>query len=179
MPRWHILRTLLAKEAHRHLANRGGLVLLLMLVVASLLLSFFRGSSASAGGLTGGVQRCYIDYWETGPLVEHLRRHVPTELAEHIVFRPAFAAPTDPHGTLVYPQGTGAIQLRPLLATGPASRPGSGTPAKTVRPWLSMRRGSGKKPSSISSRRRKPYRSAATMARPMLCCRRSNRSTRR
>ncbi len=114
MPRWHILRTLLAKEAHRHLANRGGLVLLLMLVVASLLLSFFRGSSASAGGLTGGVQRCYIDYWETGPLVEHLRRHVPTELAEHIVFRPAFAAPTDPHGTLVYPQGTGAIQLRPL-----------------------------------------------------------------
>src|SRR5262245_14233233 len=114
MLRWHILRTLLHKEALRHLANRGGLALILMLVVASMLLSFFRGGDTSAGGLTGGVQRCYVDYWETGPLVEHLRRHVPPELNGHVVFRPASAARTDRQGVIVYPQGTGAIQLRPL-----------------------------------------------------------------
>lgn len=113
MPRWHILRTLLLKELLRHLANRGGLALVLLLVVASLLLSFFRGGWPAAG-LTGGVGRCYVDFWEDGPLVDHLRRNVPDELKERIVFRPAAAATTDDRGTLVYPQGTGAIQLRPL-----------------------------------------------------------------
>jgi hypothetical protein len=113
MPRWHILRTLLHKEVLRHLANRGGLVLLLLLVVASLLLSFLRGSSVT-GGFTGGVQRCYVDYWEDGPLVQHLRRHVPAELAGNIRFRSAANVPTDAQGTIVYAQATGAIQLRPL-----------------------------------------------------------------
>jgi hypothetical protein len=38
---------------------------------------------------------------------------LPPELADHIEFRPAGRAPTDEHGILVYPQGTGAIQVRP------------------------------------------------------------------
>jgi hypothetical protein len=113
MPRWHILRTLVVKELLRHLANRGGLALLLLLVVASLLLTLF-GGGTSAGGLTGGARRCCVDFWEDGPLVRHLRRHVPDELKEQVVFRPAAAAQTDGNGILVYPQGTGAIQLRPL-----------------------------------------------------------------
>jgi ABC-type Na+ efflux pump permease subunit len=110
--RWHILRTLVYKEYLRHLANRGGIVLVLLLVVASMLLSFF-GHTDASGVLTPGVQLCYIDYAEEGPLVAHLRHHVPADLRDHVRFRPIAAARTDDKGTLVYPQGTGAIQLRP------------------------------------------------------------------
>jgi hypothetical protein len=112
--RWHILRTLLHKEVLRHLANRGGIVLVLLLVVASMLLSFFGAKDvAGSGGLSPGVQRCYVDYWERLPLVVYLREHVPQELAEHVVFRSAQNAPTDAQGTLLYAQNTGAIQIRP------------------------------------------------------------------
>src|SRR5438067_1050092 len=111
--RWHILRTLLYKEYLRHLANRGGVVLVLLLVVASMLLSFF-GQRDGSAGFSAGVQRCYIDYWESGPLVQHLRWNVPPELAEQVQFRHASRAPKDANGTLFYAQSTGAIQLRPL-----------------------------------------------------------------
>ncbi len=37
--RWHILKTLLWKEALRHASNRGGLMLAALLVTASLVLS--------------------------------------------------------------------------------------------------------------------------------------------
>jgi ABC-type Na+ efflux pump permease subunit len=111
--RWRILRTLLHKELLRHLANRGGIVLVLLLIVASMLLSFFGVQDASGSGLAPGVQRCYVDYWERTPLLTHLAKNVPPELAERIEFRPADRAPTDKHGTIVYPQGAGAIQLRP------------------------------------------------------------------
>jgi hypothetical protein len=110
--RWHILRTLLHKEVLRHLANRGGLAMLLLLIVASLLLSFFGGADGPGGGLTGGVQRCYVDYWEDGPLVDHLLAHVPPELARQIVFRSVRQSVTDEGGRLVYPHNTGSIQLR-------------------------------------------------------------------
>jgi hypothetical protein len=112
--RWHILRTLLHKEILRHAANRGGLALVLLLVVAAMLLSFFGTKDGSGGGLTPGVRLCYIDYWQDDPLVDHLRRHVPADLAERILFRPAQAVPTDSAGQMVYPQGTAAIQLRGL-----------------------------------------------------------------
>jgi hypothetical protein len=115
--RWHILRTLLYKEVLRHLANRGGIALVLLLVVASMLLSFF-GSGEAGGGLTPGVQRCYVDYWEKSPLLAHLRQNVPAELAPHLVFRPVQLAPVDAHGTLLYAQNTGAIQIRPGEGTG-------------------------------------------------------------
>jgi hypothetical protein len=112
--RWYILKTLLHKEALRHLANRGGLVFLVLLVVFAMLLSFFGNNPNTAGGLTAGVQRCYVDYWRDGPLVDHLRRHVPAEFEGQVRFRPVERVPTGSDGAFVYAQGTGAIQLRPL-----------------------------------------------------------------
>jgi hypothetical protein len=111
--RWHILRTLLHKEVLRHAANRGGIVLLLLLVGASMLLSFFAPRDAGGGGLVPGVQRCYVDYWAETPLLHRLREHPPAELADRVRFRPVHRVPVDRAGTFVYPQGTGAIQLRP------------------------------------------------------------------
>jgi hypothetical protein len=109
--RWHVLRTLLLKEALRHLANRGGLALLLLLVAAGPLLSSFGGGPLQA--LLPGVRLCYVDYWEDGPLVGHLRDNVPPELAGQVRFRPAAEVPTDAAGTMLYGHGAGAIQLRP------------------------------------------------------------------
>jgi hypothetical protein len=115
--RWHVLRALLLKEALRHLANRGGLALVLLLVVAALLLLSFGGAGPLAG-LLPGMRLCYVDYWQDGPLVEHLRDHVPPELAARVRFRPAAEVPTGAGGTLLYGHGAGAIQLRPGDAPG-------------------------------------------------------------
>jgi hypothetical protein len=115
--RWHVLRTLLHKEALRHLANRGGLMLVLLLVVAALLLSTF-GGAGPAQDLLPGVRHCFVDYWEGGPLVEHLRANVPPELAARVRFRPAAEVPADAGGTLLYAANAGAIQLRPGDAPG-------------------------------------------------------------
>jgi hypothetical protein len=110
--RWRILRTLLHKEVLRHLANRGGIALVLLLIVASMLLSFFGVQDTAGTGLTPGVRVCYVDFWKKTPFLLHLAEHVPPELTEQIKFRPAYTALTDGNGTLVYPQGTGAIQIR-------------------------------------------------------------------
>jgi hypothetical protein len=112
LPRWSILRTLLYKEAMRHLANRGGLVLALLLIVAALLLSLFRKSDSASDAAGFGVRYCFVDYWEDSPWLQHLRRHVPEELSGQIQFRPASRAPTQ-GGTIVYPAAAGAIQIRP------------------------------------------------------------------
>jgi hypothetical protein len=114
--RWAILRTLIHKEALRHLANRGGIALALLLVVAALLLSLFRKNDAGTEALAGGVQHCFIDYWEEGPWLEHLKRNVPAELRGRVQFRPAARAPTQ-DGNIVYPAGAGAIQIRPERQT--------------------------------------------------------------
>src|SRR5271163_2837604 len=92
--RWSILRTLLYKEALRHLANRGGIALVLLLVVASMLLSFFGGSSPGQAGLLPGAQVCFVDYAEESPLVTHLRGNVPEDLSRYVVFRPLAAVST-------------------------------------------------------------------------------------
>jgi hypothetical protein len=136
--RWSILRPLLHKEALRHLANRGGIALVLLLVVASMLLSFFGGSSAGQGGLTPGVQVCFIDYAEEVPLVAHLRSNIPDDLAKHVHFRWLGHAPTDAQGTIVYPHNAGAIQLRPPTKAGSGGKvwvwhPGSD--ASTMAPF--------------------------------------------
>jgi hypothetical protein len=47
------------------------------------------------------------------PFVAQRRNHLPAERADHIQFRPVQQAATDAHGTIVYPQGTAAIQIRP------------------------------------------------------------------
>jgi hypothetical protein len=111
--RWRIVWTLVHKEVLRHLANRGGIVLVLLLIVASMLLAFFGVPDSPGSGLAPGVQRCYVDYWQPSPLVAHLWHNVPPELADRIEFRPVHRAFTDEQGTLVYPQDTGAIQIRP------------------------------------------------------------------
>ena len=115
--RWRILRTLLHKEVLRHLANRGGIALVLLLIVASMLLSFF-GVQDASGGLAPSVRLCYVDYWTPSPLLAHLRNHLPPELADHVKFRPVQGVPTDARRTIVYPQGTAAIQIRPGEAGG-------------------------------------------------------------
>jgi hypothetical protein len=116
--RWPILRTLVYKELLRHLANRGGIVLALLLVVASLLLSVFGTREGGGGGLAPGMTWCYVDYWQDGPLVTHLRRNLPAALEPYIRFRPADSIPTDRNGALLYARNTAAIQLRPLDGTG-------------------------------------------------------------
>jgi hypothetical protein len=85
--------------------------------VAALLLSAF-GGAGPAAGLLPGVRLCYVDYWEGGPLVEHLRANVPPELASRVRFRPAAEVPTDLGGTLLYAANAAAIQLRPGDAPG-------------------------------------------------------------
>jgi ABC-2 type transporter len=111
--RWHILRALLHKEALRHLANRGGLVLFVLLIVAAMLLSFFGGKDGAAG-LTPSVKVCYVDYYdEKIPFVVHLRNHVPPDLQEHIRFRRLDQAHTDSSGRILYEPTAGGIQLRP------------------------------------------------------------------
>jgi hypothetical protein len=111
--RWYIIRTLFHKECYRLLANKGGLTLMLLLVVASMLMSFFGARQGSAAAFTAGVQKCYVDYTEENELVQHLCRHVPEEMREQIEFRRLSAVAHNPDGTLVYPNNTGAIQLRP------------------------------------------------------------------
>ncbi len=111
--RWYILRTLLYKEWLRLLANRGGVSLLLLLVVASLLLSFFGNRDGATANVSIGIQHCYVDYAQDGPLVQHLKKHVPPELLGHLTIRPLDRSVIDGKGTVGYPQATGAIQLRP------------------------------------------------------------------
>jgi hypothetical protein len=118
--RWFILRTLLHKEILRHLANRGGIVLILLLVVAAILLSFFGNTGPGHGGLSPGVQLCWIDYAESTPLVAHLQANIPADLQRFVRFRPMNRVPRDAGGTLQYPTNTGAIQLRPPASPGSA-----------------------------------------------------------
>jgi hypothetical protein len=110
--RWHILRTLLLKEMLRHRANRASLTLLVLLLGAGLFLAFFHSGKGLAGGLASGLSRCYVDYWKTGPLLRHLQDHVPDDLGERIVFRDVREAQTNGQGQIVYPENTGAIQIR-------------------------------------------------------------------
>jgi hypothetical protein len=107
--RRHVLLTLLHKEAARHLANRGGLVLMALVVVAAALPACAGRGNLLAG--LGGVECCYVDYWHDGPWVEHLRRSVPPELAGRVHFRPVGSVAAAGE-TIYYPAGAGAIQLR-------------------------------------------------------------------
>lgn len=118
--RLHVLRALLTKEAHRHLANRGGLALAFLLVVAALLLSVFNpgvGAGGTGGGsLVGGVHRCMIEYAEETPFVTDLKANVPDDLRPHIVFN--LRPPGEVDGLVLYPPGTGAIQIRTRFEPG-------------------------------------------------------------
>src|SRR5215831_15861964 len=64
--RWHILKTLLHKEALRHATNRGGLALAGLLVTASLLLAALNPAAEKdkPATLVGGIHHCLIWYDE-------------------------------------------------------------------------------------------------------------------
>ncbi len=111
--RWYILRTLLHKEALRHLADRGGIFLALLLIGASLMLSLFGKEDAAAGPMIGGVKRCWVDCWEPldSPWITYLRSHRPAA-SLHILFRPSSNLPTGQDGNIEYAQSDGAIQIR-------------------------------------------------------------------
>ncbi len=111
--RWYILKALLHKEFSRHLANRGGIALALLLVAAAVLLSVFApGETAAAGtGMVGGVHHCFVEFDRPTPLIRHLQANVPPELKAQIVFRELAKSDTI-DGVIVYPTGTGALQIR-------------------------------------------------------------------
>ena len=115
--RWYILQALLVKEWRRHLANRGGIALALLLVAAAVLLSVFAPQETAAGtAVVGGVHHCFIDFDDrASPLIKHLEENRPPELKEQIKFRPIGDADTI-DGLIVYPTGTGAIQVRQTFA---------------------------------------------------------------
>jgi branched-subunit amino acid transport protein len=109
--RWYIVRTLLYKEILRQAANRGGIALAALLVVAALLLAFFNRPGSPLGAMPGGVETCFIDYWEEDDWIRHLRASVAPELEGQIQFRHVNDAPKS-GGLLVYSPLTGAIQIR-------------------------------------------------------------------
>jgi hypothetical protein len=118
--RFYILRALLVKEVHRHLANRGGIALALLLVVAALMLSMFNpgagGGQAGGGGLVNGVHRCYVEYPAETPFIRELHASVPADLRPQIFFR---ARPADSvNGLVTYEPGEGAIQIRTRTEDG-------------------------------------------------------------
>jgi hypothetical protein len=107
--RCHILITLLHKEARRHLCSRAGLAFAGLLVLASAGLALLgKGYDVF---LPGNVDACFVDYWQDGPWIEHLRGSVPPELERHIKFR-AIEQVAAAGETIYYPAGAGAIQVR-------------------------------------------------------------------
>jgi hypothetical protein len=115
--RWRILKVLLWKEALRHVAHRGGIVLGLLLVAAALLMTLFGRQRDPGTAMLGGVEWCFVDYWNEDAWVQHLHGSVPDELHHRIKFRnvPRTMSAGE---TITYPARAGAIQLRPLEGGG-------------------------------------------------------------
>ncbi|HYH64946.1 MAG TPA: ABC transporter permease [Urbifossiella sp.] len=108
--RLYVLHALVTKEAQRHVANRGGIVLAVLLVAAAVLLSVFAPEEAAGGtGMVGGVHHCFVEYDRATPLVKHLQENKPKDLK--VQFR-ALANADAINTVIVYQPGTGAIQLR-------------------------------------------------------------------
>jgi hypothetical protein len=128
--RLYILRALLVKEVHRHLANRGGIALALLLIVAAVMLSMFNpgtgGGDIGGGGLVDGVHRCIIHFNRDDEFVAGLQASVPADLRSQVIFKPLDSRDVD--GLITYPPGTGAIQIWRQDANGRAVR-------RTFRVW--------------------------------------------
>ncbi|QDU21091.1 ABC transporter permease [Urbifossiella limnaea] len=106
----YVIHALVTKEAQRHVANRGGIVLAVLLVASAVLLSVFAPEETASGtGMVGGVHHCFVEFDRSTPLVKHLQDNKPTDLK--VQFRELANADTI-NAVIVYPPGTGAIQLR-------------------------------------------------------------------
>ncbi|MFO0801369.1 MAG: ABC transporter permease [Gemmataceae bacterium] len=106
----YVIHALVTKEAQRHVANRGGIVLAVLLVASAVLLSVFAPEETASGtGMVGGVHHCFVEFDRSTPLVKHLQDNKPTDLK--VQFRELADADTI-NAVIVYPPGTGAIQLR-------------------------------------------------------------------
>jgi hypothetical protein len=114
--RIRILRALLNKEFHRHLANRGGIALGLLLVAAAVMLSVFNPGNAAGGaggdgtGFVGGIHRCYLEFDKRSPLIDHLQQHLEPALSGKVIFRPRSNEAIK--GLVTYEPGTGSIFIR-------------------------------------------------------------------
>jgi hypothetical protein len=72
--------------------------------------------------MVGGVHHCYVEYDRDSPMIKHLKENVPPELKGQIVFRELRKADTI-DGVIVYPTGTGALQIRqPFAKDSPTGR---------------------------------------------------------
>jgi ABC-2 type transporter len=114
--RWHILRTLLHKEALRHATNRGGLVLAALLVTASLLLAALNPAAEQdkPATLVGGIHHCLIWYDDRDDWVIHLEQNAPPGLRSNIRFLSLQGRlGLDQHRQ--YDTGTGGIEIRSVL----------------------------------------------------------------
>jgi hypothetical protein len=117
--RWHILKTLLHKEALRHATNRGGLALAGLLITASLLLAALNPAAGEdkPATLVGGIHHCVIWYDGRSEWVDHLEKHVPAHLKSNIYFYPLHPdIGLDQHQK--YETGTGGIELRSMPSIG-------------------------------------------------------------
>jgi hypothetical protein len=121
-----ILRALLCKEALRHRASPGGLVLLLLVVVAALLLSQLLDGEGGAR-VPLPARACFVDYWHEDALLARLRENVPAELASR------GSATGSACGTSATRRGW--PPTRPGCGSRPISWPGSPTGMRTCLSW--------------------------------------------
>src|SRR4051812_44617896 len=110
--RWYIIRTLLVKEALRHLADRGAIFLALILIAATLLLSLFGKEDAQTQGLTEGVKMFYVDYEKGNDWVDYLHAHRPRGGPRPLMvrFRPIRAIPRNELGQMIPEPRSASVQ---------------------------------------------------------------------
>jgi hypothetical protein len=114
--RWSILKTLMHKELLRHTANRSGLVLAGLLIAASFLIAVLNPAGEKSSTIFGGLNACFVHYEVDSPWIEHLKKNVPVELLPHVRFL-SMETKVGPNQKVVYPPGSGAIQIRELTST--------------------------------------------------------------
>ncbi len=107
--RWYVLKTLLFKELLRLLNNRGGLAMTAVMVVAAVLAAAFGDATLASLEMRAGAPQCIVDYWQEDGWVKHLKASVPASLEGRVRFRSLEGK----QGTIGYPPGVAAIQLRP------------------------------------------------------------------
>ena len=129
--RWHILKTLLHKEALRHATNRGGLALAGLLVTASLLLAALNPAAErdKPATIVGGIHHCRIWYDEDSGWLRHLEANVPPALKGNVFFH-AIPGNVGPDDHLKYATGVGGIEVRSIRDVTPIPHNGCRPPKR-------------------------------------------------